>query len=978
MTHKSAMQHKQRAWPSHEALLHGLDAIVVHLRPCGRSHWKVRLPNDRKLTLTRSIQALPSWLSSKILSESSSGARPLKIEPHLRKSLYFARAYLEVIFDHFSEQLSGVCPNSLLSIIKVAESWPTSNFEKCAKWVLCAPMAAFLRNDLPVPPLDDIQVLPFFGKMKAFLRHRLRSRQTEKKNLHFWNSVLQGVKRACAPPDTEMVEENLKKHASALSKSPPPRTADLKDRFLNLLSTFRAQRLRMPRMTQSSSYSTTRTNGGKIEEVIRKHNGVWHRDLHCCDLQDDGSRVRHRNAYHEPLHNLDLISMVEPWTWSKASSTEHVQSVYGRDIPSLGELRHMALEEDVDVVRAVGLLESLKVRVITTGSAVKSTYLETLRKPIHDFLREIPCMKLIGSPKVRGSDLEDLLSREAKLGVRFPNWVSGDYAAATDNLSMHSTRDAIVALLQKLGREEDQGLLESTLTNCRLEYPFLSPDSEDGNFHQSNGQLMGNPMSFPILCLVNLAGYQAALEEYLGFQVDTQDLPVLVNGDDILFRADDRLYRMWKQRISDLGLELSVGKCYVSNCFATLNSQAFLQKKTVEGSVYFEEITYTNPGLLLRDGVTGDKKRVSTFSAPQVLDEGLKGAWSRERYFGRFLRLRAEAVNKCTRHGLFNLFLPRSSGGLGVRPWGLQFHVTRWQKWLAWALSEAQNRDPMLFASRQAALKRKPHVSLGFVSSHSRAMHLWVDAVRDPIDGSTEVLLNERTLGVLHHRLKKLESDSWSLPQDLEKVTDSIVESLHASTGHSADYVRCKARDPKSDRRALESWDILEAKDVTVFKPGSLRNDSDSSDDEYEFSQLSGTELRQLWKKFPPELAKKLYGLEFGEFPIRERVLIKARLNLTRPRVEAENVQEFQCLPIIDQESLSDIELFPGENVNVYERDVEVSWVGTEYRDLCYQSTGSASPANVQRDWVWSKMRSTWIQPRQSGRDWSGDSDLLL
>ena len=67
------------------------------------------------------------------------------------------------------------------------------------------------------------------------------------------------------------------------------------------------------------------------------------------------------------------------------------------------------------------------------------------------------------------------------------------------------------------------------------------------SFTMQNGQLMGNPSSFPHLCAINFVALWEAVEERLsevaGHPVweDPIDPAVLTNGDDILFPTCSRL-----------------------------------------------------------------------------------------------------------------------------------------------------------------------------------------------------------------------------------------------------------------------------------------------------------------------------------------------------------------------------------------------------------------------------------------------------
>jgi len=62
------------------------------------------------------------------------------------------------------------------------------------------------------------------------------------------------------------------------------------------------------------------------------------------------------------------------------------------------------------------------------------------------------------------------------------------------------------------------------------------------NAWQTNGQLMGSVLSFPYLCAANLICFMRAVTRVCGLRnlpvPSVKDLPVLINGDDILFISD--------------------------------------------------------------------------------------------------------------------------------------------------------------------------------------------------------------------------------------------------------------------------------------------------------------------------------------------------------------------------------------------------------------------------------------------------------
>lgn len=120
----------------------------------------------------------------------------------------------------------------------------------------------------------------------------------------------------------------------------------------------------------------------------------------------------------------------------------------------------------------------------------------------------------------------------------------------------------------------------------------------------SNGQLMGSITSFPILCMVNAAVFRYAYRIYLEEQgIDTavlklSNLPCLINGDDLVFKSDQRLLEIWRSLIGEAGLVESPGKSYESKSFAMINSVFF--QETSRG---LEHVPYYN-----MSWVTGVKK----------------------------------------------------------------------------------------------------------------------------------------------------------------------------------------------------------------------------------------------------------------------------------------------------------------------------------------------------------------------------------
>lgn len=255
-----------------------------------------------------------------------------------------------------------------------------------------------------------------------------------------------------------------------------------------------------------------------------------------------------------------------------------------------------------------------------------------------------------------------------------------------------------------------------SLFSARLHYPAPRgersirdsvPSSPQAEAQQVNGQLMGNPASFPILAIVNLIGFWQSLEDHLGREVDASDLPVLVNGDDIVFRADDSLFRRWKQTIEQLGLTLSVGKSYVHRSILSLNSELFRMTGSGTSESDFRKIEFLNLGLL-RKGFAQKTLPAHACAVAPSLTEVLRGAHDHSRALRRFLHFWRSEVESCTRGGLLNLFLPTAVGGVGAEaPPGLSFETTLKQRSLAIAMKKSMEESPHEHASLTCALIRR-------------------------------------------------------------------------------------------------------------------------------------------------------------------------------------------------------------------------------------------------------------------------------
>lgn len=233
--------------------------------------------------------------------------------------------------------------------------------------------------------------------------------------------------------------------------------------------------------------------------------------------------------------------------------------------------------------RVAAVLEPAKVRIITAMDPVLSHISKPFQNALWQHLRSFPVFSLIGEP-VNESLLHDLNIRfrqqAPSLGLDRDkaSFVSGDYSAATDGLDIRLSKLFLETILD--GLPEEDAVLRDVYRSVLLEQVILYPDSRVEPVIQQNGQLMGSVLSFPFLCLANLFAYIMALgrgdrdkQHRLVSNLRTiARLPVLINGDDILFRSDGDLYQHWLGEIAKVGFKPSVGKNFIHPRFFTVNS----------------------------------------------------------------------------------------------------------------------------------------------------------------------------------------------------------------------------------------------------------------------------------------------------------------------------------------------------------------------------------------------------------------------
>jgi hypothetical protein len=198
---------------------------------------------------------------------------------------------------------------------------------------------------------------------------------------------------------------------------------------------------------------------------------------------------------------------------------------------------------------------------------------------------------------------------------------------------------------------------------------------DDTTVKQTNGQLMGSPLSFPVLCAANWCAYLLAYKRHYGIEIPFHKAPVLCNGDDFLFKSSKEFYLTWRSVIEELGFTLSVGKSYFDKRFLTLNSKFYTVTRTSVKSkivpnltkVEFREITFFNPAQVLPIHYFNDLVEQSEGQDFVARGSDALKRTSDPRYvFGLFVFFNRKQIDMATRKGRYNLAIHRDLGGLGM------------------------------------------------------------------------------------------------------------------------------------------------------------------------------------------------------------------------------------------------------------------------------------------------------------------------
>lgn len=578
---------------------------------------------------------------------------------------------------------------------------------KRCKSVLTVPLARYLRNEIP-PPAD--KVFKPTGLLHQWMRSRLHS--YNRKNTHLWYSWFQ-AKRATLPLSACIVQETYKEHLATLTKPDlgckDTIQAIFEDKtFSNLMQSLRDAITHTYRTTRSFENSVP--SGSACFTASRKMKGQF--GHLCTEVSLAGECVTDSE--------LDTMRDISCHVLYGHCVLE-TRVYFGREQWSLlpGILSHRYTPLNMKqrlrcTIQAV--LEPNKIRVISKGEALEYYGMKPLQRAIHGSLRNLDPFRLIGRP-LCPTDLIDLAEKAE------PNykWFSVDYSAATDGISWRYTKRILKYLISNLDADS-RDLAMKVLGPHDLYYPSTEEESATDDPAspaymtlpgtpimkgvQTNGQLMGSILSFPILCLANLGVYLLTTQRMQASWSDKERLRhVLVNGDDMVYAAPLDLWETHVKIGKSVGLNMSVGKAYQHSSYLNINSTSIVYDLTrahaeVQKSTPYQ-IDYLNVGLFFgQHKVQGrTEAREHSKSKDGIVDNIntlIQGSLPGRQcsLLGRLLSEQSEAIKadcKCTlvdersrvKMHYRNLFISKAMGGMGVWcPPGFSFRTTKTDKYI--------------------------------------------------------------------------------------------------------------------------------------------------------------------------------------------------------------------------------------------------------------------------------------------------------
>ncbi|APG77249.1 RNA-dependent RNA polymerase [Hubei narna-like virus 4] len=516
---------------------------------------------------------------------------------YIQWAIDFSTRLLESYLTYFELGLNRVLPTDRKILRKVIfdclDYWfllsLIGKLPKYLKYWTCKFFSDILQQfDQPEKPEIPLKFKPFIcgqiaGKIHLITYVRTRSdRKPSEDHIKFFFGLLD-LKKASRPIHKIFVTEEVEKSIERLTTSPerePLRNGIIRSikRVCNSLvfSHIRGNCSDIP-INLPSCLPTTgglenprRTGGcygflqGNLSSLCNNISGSFH----LCNMEKDG----------------EILPVSVPFN-------PRIELSYYRHLDDLSKTYPGSIP-----VEMVGLPEPFKVRTISKGPIDLYAQARRYQGLFWHLLRHSPVFSLTWSPLCE-YHLRYLYNGNPFSKNRLESYLlSADYEAATDSIYKEIIEETAEHLFHLLDIPwSDRALLLKILTRCEIE----RLDGE--SLKQKRGQLMGSPLSFVLLCIINAGVNLFVIEKSIGerikFPLFGEEVPFLVNGDDYLSFLPVRYYEFWKECVTSVGLKPSLGKNYLHPYLGTVNSTLI----KINRPLHFDERFKDNlPGKIFR------------------------------------------------------------------------------------------------------------------------------------------------------------------------------------------------------------------------------------------------------------------------------------------------------------------------------------------------------------------------------------------
>lgn len=398
-------------------------------------------------------------------------------------------------------------------------------------------------------------------------------------------TVLQGFKKSLLPLDERQWEETVRGTSVSLSKDPPPCSEESSEA---LRRTGRELRMRMREFIIRKNFTLSKSACVENNRSAGGFAGVFFDRMGLTSEERDPDGVVYRisppvlvgDVRYKGRFGYKLLYSRCPYSFLDVYQDGMEEIFRPEGHYADGTVRESVLGDSPARVKVRVIPEPFKFRVISVGEYDVYSILKPFQHMMWKTLQQFETFCLTGYESDFLADhVGSTVTKWMDVGKKM---LSGDYKEATNMLSS----DAAKILCNEWFRDYPEFLwiLERSLFRSRLEFdmagkgvPALVPGAqlslEGLDCEMSNGQLMGHPCSFPILCAVNAAMCRLALEKDWKRSFSLDDLPLLINGDDCLLIGSNDLQGFWREITQEAGLIESVGKSYFSDQFGMINSR---------------------------------------------------------------------------------------------------------------------------------------------------------------------------------------------------------------------------------------------------------------------------------------------------------------------------------------------------------------------------------------------------------------------